>query len=78
MDEELGLGIWSGAHRELKATAAECRVVYKPSGAGGGDCGVAFSTEPDALQKFADKACQLGYQAGFLEWSNEGLSIGHD
>jgi phosphomevalonate kinase len=75
MDEELGLGIWSEPHHALKAAAAECRVVYKPSGAGGGDCGVTFSTEADALQKFADKARQLGYSSGALEWSNEGLSV---
>ena len=38
-------------------------VVYKSSGAGGGDTGLAFSADGDALRRFAVQATKLGWQA---------------
>ncbi len=46
------LPILSGGHRELMALAADYNVVYKPSGAGGGDLGIAVSDDEEALAAF--------------------------
>ena len=50
-----GLDIVSAAHRAAAASAREAGVVYKPSGAGGGDLGIALSDDPDRLQRFEQK-----------------------
>lgn len=61
LDEASALGIFSGGHTEIAELAKSAGVVYKPSGAGGGDIGVALASNVDALQKFSI-ACEL---AGF-------------
>jgi phosphomevalonate kinase len=43
LDTAVGLGIWSAEHEQLAALAAAAGVPYKPSGAGGGDYGVALA-----------------------------------
>jgi phosphomevalonate kinase len=42
LDEEAGLGIFTPALRELCAAAESAGAAAKPSGAGGGDCGIAL------------------------------------
>ena len=53
------LGEWMGAetftpeHRHVKTLAERFGVAYKVSGAGGGDLGLAFSADPQALARFS-------------------------
>lgn len=61
LGELSGIDIVSAPHQRLAALAADQGVVYKPSGAGGGDCGIAFATDPQALAAF----CQAAEAAGF-------------
>jgi phosphomevalonate kinase len=57
-----GLGLRIGAeivtaeHREIARHAKRFGVAYKVSGAGGGDLGVGFSADPEALAGFAEAA----------------------
>ena len=53
--------ILSDAHRRLRQLGTECGVHYKPSGAGGGDFGVCFSTDDQRLQEFSRRAEAAGF-----------------
>jgi phosphomevalonate kinase len=75
LDEAGGIGIWSEPHRELASLAAEAGVSYKPSGAGGGDYGIAFAVEESALESFRRQAVRAGYLCEGPGWSSEGLSV---
>ena len=57
-----GLDIVCSEHRAMAAIAASCGVVYKTSGAGGGDIGIALSDDHERLEYF----CQRVRAAGFL------------
>ena len=51
LDGASGIGIWTPAHDRLAALAAETGAVYKPSGAGGGDFGIAFASTAEPLRR---------------------------
>jgi phosphomevalonate kinase len=53
-------------------------VVYKPCGAGGGDIGAAFSTDPAALDRFTRTAHIQGYAPIMLETALHGIHVGRD
>ena len=55
------LPIVSPVHRRLEHLATKNGVTYKPSGAGGGDIGVAFATDPRGAQRFRDAAGDEGF-----------------
>ncbi len=53
--------IASDEHRRLQRLAHESAVRYKPSGAGGGDFGLAFDTDPERLATLAARAEAEGF-----------------
>ena len=57
-DQSASLGIYSEEHQLANQIARQHDVLYKPSGAGGGDMGLALSEDPDALTRFAQAAQQ--------------------
>jgi phosphomevalonate kinase len=61
-DVDHDLGIFDAGHRELADAAAARNVVYKPCGAGGGDTGVVFATDRQAIADFTDLAGEGGFQ----------------
>jgi len=61
-DIDHDLGIFDAGHRELADAAAERNVVYKPCGAGGGDTGIVFATDRQAIANFTDLAGEGGFQ----------------
>jgi len=61
-DVDHDLGIFDAGHKELVEAAAERKVVYKPCGAGGGDSGVVFATDREAVAEFANFAGHCGYR----------------
>lgn len=74
LDDAAGIGIWSDGHRRLARLAQKLGVGYKPSGAGGGDFGLAFSTDADRLDGFARQANDsVVRQPVELNWTGEGL-----
>ena len=76
LDSMSGIGIWSDSHRRLAALAEECDVVYKPSGAGGGDFGIGIAIDPEALAEFGRQAELAGFGGVRVpQWSAQGLKI---
>ena len=75
LDTAGAIGIWSESHRELREAATEHGVVYKPSGAGGGDCGIAFSDDAERIEKVAAEFRRLGYAVPDIELGEAGLEV---
>ncbi|HJU25086.1 MAG TPA: hypothetical protein VJ722_00280 [Rhodanobacteraceae bacterium] len=71
--EAAGVDIASRGHRLLAALAAECGVVYKSCGAGGGDVGVTFAMDHTRLREFNARAAQAGFAVVTLGADREGL-----
>jgi len=72
----IDMPILSEAHRRLREVAAECGVHYKPSGAGGGDFGVCFSTDRERISEFSHRADAAGFATQDLEPDPEGAAVG--
>ena len=49
LDRDAGIGIYSGGHEAMREIALAHGAVYKPSGAGGGDFGIALTASCDVL-----------------------------
>ena len=75
-DDATGLGIWSAEHIALAQLADKAGLVYKPSGAGGGDFGLAFATDREMLATFQDSAERAGFGCPALELGVDGLELG--
>jgi phosphomevalonate kinase len=69
----ISMPILADEHRALRSLAESCSVHYKPSGAGGGDLGVGFTTDETAALKMAERAAFEGYQVLDLHVSPVGL-----
>jgi phosphomevalonate kinase len=70
----IGMPILSEEHQALRRIAADCGVRYKPSGAGGGDFGIGFATDPDAMAEFRRSAEASGFRLPGLQCDRTGLS----
>lgn len=75
LDAESGIGIFSGGHTELAEMAATTDVVYKPSGAGGGDLGIGFATSVAVLAEFEARILRAGFRIVTTAVESTGLSI---
>jgi phosphomevalonate kinase len=77
LDKAASIGIWSDGHKRLRSLAQRLDVGYKPSGAGGGDFGLAFSTDAERLDEFARQADgSVVKQPVELHWAQDGLVTG--
>ena len=74
LGREIEMPILSQEHRRLRRLAAECGVHYKPSGAGGGDLGIAFGFDPNAMQETTAGAMAEGFAVLDLETDAKGLT----
>lgn len=71
-----GVDIWSSAHEAIAAIAARHdHVVYKPCGAGGGDVGVLFATDPDRLAAALAQLAAAGFDRVPLTVDPAGLRL---
>ncbi|MFV1958116.1 MAG: mevalonate kinase [Planctomycetota bacterium] len=79
-----GLGALGGAieapilsplHARLARLAKRNGVVYKPSGAGGGDVGVALGTSHEAMARTLEDAERAGCRALSLEVDRQGVTV---
>ncbi len=70
-----GLDIVSAGHRVLTAIAQACGVVYKTCGAGGGDIGIALTTDADRLHAFRQRVAQAGLQTLDVQLDPCGLQV---
>lgn len=71
-----GVEIYSDEHVAIAAIAARHQgVVYKPCGAGGGDVGVLFATDPDSLTAAVAQLAAAGFASVPLAVDTTGLRI---
>lgn len=70
-----GTDIVTREHREIAAMAAASDVAYKSSGAGGGDIGIAVSTDPGRLRDFRARLEPTVYRVLDLSVDPLGLSV---
>lgn len=71
-----GVEIYSDEHIAIAAIAARHEgVVYKPCGAGGGDVGVLFATDPDSLTAVLAQLAASGFASVPLAVDTAGLRI---
>lgn len=75
LDAAAGIGIWSPEHQQLARLAADAGIIYKPSGAGGGDFGLAFSRDQEALAAFAGVCRRAGFVPGDFALGVAGLNL---
>ena len=74
-DVDHDLGIFNSGHRELVDLATKRNVVYKPCGAGGGDAGIAFATDRQALENFIHRAEENGFQLLNVSLEDRGVLL---
>ena len=75
LGREIEMPILSEEHRQLGRLAAGCGVHYKPSGAGGGDLGIAFTLDPVAMQEMVVCAEAKGFAVLDLETDPRGFNV---
>ncbi len=74
LDAASGLGIYSQGHDALDELGVRLGVAYKPSGAGGGDIGIAFSTDTAKLAEFRRHASALRFSVVDVQLACAGLT----
>ena len=75
-DDSARLGIYSDAHRRLSDLGNDTGVVYKPCGAGGGDLGMAFTNDANAIESFGRAAQAIGFKRLPVELDEHGITVG--
>lgn len=75
LDEAAGIGIFSPVHERLRTIATKHAAVYKPSGAGGGDFGIALTDSHDTEQALRANYAAAGYPVLDAELCAPGLSV---
>lgn len=75
LDEAAAIGIYGGLHHALAEAAVIRDAVYKPSGAGGGDLGLAVADSARALEAFTREAAALGATRLELSMERDGIQI---
>jgi len=75
LDRSAGLGVFSREHRLLEGLARAADCVYKPSGSGGGDCGLAFSADQGKLTALREAARKAGFLPLAVDLGVEGLRV---
>ncbi len=75
LDRAAGLGVYSAPHLELLDLSRTAGCLYKPSGAGGGDCGLALACDPQPLARMRRMAAARGYQTLDMELGAKGMSV---
>jgi phosphomevalonate kinase len=75
LDQAAAIGIWSDVHQELGRIAGEFDAVYKPSGAGSGDFGLAFSRDQNRLAELGEELARHDFEVPELDLASEGLEV---
>lgn len=75
LGQAMGVDILTRGHREIGDEAAKFGVVYKVSGAGGGDLGLAFARDSRALASFMARIAERGFQVVNLAIDEQGLVV---
>ncbi|MBL8201672.1 MAG: hypothetical protein JNK40_11915 [Chromatiales bacterium] len=78
LDQAAGIGIFSPVHEQLRAIAVKHGAVYKPSGAGGGDFGIALTDSRTVEQTLRDAFAAAGFALLDSALCAPGLSVRGD
>jgi phosphomevalonate kinase len=78
LDEAAGIGIFSPVHERLRAIAVKHGAVYKPSGAGGGDFGIALTDSRTMDQSLRAAYAAEGFTVLDAELCAPGLTVRGD
>jgi phosphomevalonate kinase len=78
LDTAAGIGIFSPAHERLGAIALRHGAVYKPSGAGGGDFGIALTDSRTTEQALRVSYAEAGFSVLDAELCAPGLTVRGD
>lgn len=70
-----GAPIISPEHRRIGEIVRECGAAYKPSGAGGGDLGIAFATAEEILEECEARLKQAGIECININIARKGVQI---
>ena len=70
-----GADIFSAPHRRLHEIVHNAGGSYKPSGAGGGDFGIALTTDPGGREAIVRAVTEAGFCAIDLGLATSGVSI---
>jgi phosphomevalonate kinase len=62
LGDVIGMPVFSLEHRRLEDLAHQAGVHYKPSGAGGGDFGLAFAVGDESFHEFSDSVESAGFK----------------
>ena len=74
-DQTTRIGIFGPGHRRARELASRLGVVYKPSGAGGGDTGVGASTDIDVISAFEETAKAAGLAVLRMAIAPQGVQV---
>ncbi len=75
LDRAARIGILSEPHRAAAALARRHGLLYKPCGAGGGDMGVALSSDGGALEAFCTAVAEAGLHVVPASIDPEGVQV---
>ena len=67
LDKIGDIGIYTQLHTEVQNIASGYNLFYKPSGAGGGDIGLVFSSSLEELNDFTDEISKVAGNIGYLD-----------
>ena len=67
LDKIGNIGIYTQVHTDIQNIASRHNMFYKPSGAGGGDIGLAFSSSLEVLNDFSDEISKLAWDIGCFD-----------
>ncbi|MEO8467093.1 MAG: hypothetical protein ABI640_17310 [Gammaproteobacteria bacterium] len=75
LGDAIGTEIVTAEHREIGEHARKFGVAYKVSGAGGGDLGLACSTDSGALAAFVRSVTDRGFRVIKVSLAEQGLTV---
>lgn len=75
LGQKSGVPVISPEHRRLNDIVRQSGGIYKPSGAGGGDIGIAFSTNADQLNHIKQKVEREGFKTLNIKIAGQGVQI---
>jgi len=78
LGEKIGAPVISKEHQRLADISANVGAVYKPSGAGGGDLGIAFSDSENTIKRLREQIARAGFEIMDLDFGTTGIQIQHD
>ena len=78
LGEKIGAPVISKEHQRLAEISTRTGAVYKPSGAGGGDLGIAFSDSKDVIKRLRKEIVEAGFKIMDLDFGTTGIQIQYD